>query len=368
LKDDYYMNLALELAKSARGQTSPNPLVGAVIVKDGEIVGMGAHLKAGEAHAEVNAIQMAGEKVKGATIYVTLEPCSHYGKTPPCANLVVKSGITRVVIATVDPFPEVAGRGIQILQEHGIQVEIGLLREEADEINRIFYHFVKTKRPYVTIKTATSLDGKIATSSGESKWITSDEARLDGHRYRHEHDAILVGVNTVIKDNPSLTTRLPNGGKNPIRIILDTTLRIPINAKVAIDKKAETWIVTTANASDEKKKMLKEYGIKIVEVNHKQISVEEVLAKLGGEGITSLFVEGGATVNGSFLRSKLVNQVVTYIAPKLIGGDQSPTSFAGQGFADLSNALDLEIHSVEKIGPDIKIVSQPRGNASCSPE
>lgn len=360
MEDKGYMQLALNLAKSAEGQTSPNPLVGAVVVKDGQIVGMGAHLKAGEAHAEVHAINMAGDKAQGATIYVTLEPCSHFGKTPPCANLVVSSGIKRVVIATSDPFPEVAGRGIQILKEAGLQVEVGLLKEQSDELNRVFYHFTKEKRPFVTVKTATSLDGKIATVTGESKWITSEEARLDSHHYRHTHDAILVGINTVLADDPTLTTRLPSGGKNPIRIVLDSSLKMPLDAKLVTDSAAPTWIVTTNKAPGDKIEHLTKLGVKVVALQADKIEVNTLLEHLGSEGVTSIFVEGGATINASFLTTKFVNQVITYIAPKLIGGSQAPSAFTGEGFNKLTDALELEFHSVEKIGPDLKIISYPR--------
>lgn len=361
MNDQYYMKLALELAKSAKGQTSPNPLVGAVVVKNGEVAGMGAHLKAGEAHAEVHAITMAGEKAKGATIYVTLEPCSHFGKTPPCANLVIASGIKRVVIATSDPFPEVSGRGIQILKDAGIEVVVGLMKEEADELNKVFYHFVKEKRPFVTLKNAISLDGKIATVTGESQWITSEEARVDSHQYRHNHDAILVGINTVTEDNPSLTTRLPSGGKNPIRIVLDTKLKMPPDAKLVIDHAAETWVITTTVASDNKMQQLTELGVKVIKVEGDRIEIDKLLDCLGEEGVTSLFVEGGATVNASFLQAKRVNQVVTYIAPKLLGGLHAPSAFTGEGFAKLADVLELDFHSVERVGPDIKIVSYPKG-------
>lgn len=241
MNDQYYMDFAIDLAKRVSGQTSPNPVVGAVIVKHGEIVGFGAHLKAGEAHAEVQAIKMAGlEKTSGATVYVTLEPCSHFGKTPPCSNLLIESRVKRVVIASVDPNPLVAGEGIKKLQDAGIETVVGVCQEKALALNEVFFHYIKTNTPFVTLKTAASLDGKTATYSGESKWITGPDARLDVHHYRHKHDAILVGVETVIKDNPSLTTRLPSGGKNPIRVILDTSLRIPIHSNVLTDGQVDT--------------------------------------------------------------------------------------------------------------------------------
>src|SRR5690625_1050476 len=213
------MNFALTLASMATAQTSPNPPVGAVVVKNGEILGFGAHLKAGEAHAEVHALEMAGAKAKGATIYVTLEPCSHHGSTPPCVDLIIERGITRVVVAVLDPNQKVVGSGIAKLKQAGLNVEVGILQKEAEQVNKAFFHYITTQTPFVTVKTAISLDGKTKTATGESKCITGEEARLDVHRYRHVHDAILVGVNTVIADNPSLTTRLPNGGKNPVRTI-----------------------------------------------------------------------------------------------------------------------------------------------------
>ncbi|MGO4888280.1 bifunctional diaminohydroxyphosphoribosylaminopyrimidine deaminase/5-amino-6-(5-phosphoribosylamino)uracil reductase RibD [Anaerobacillus sp. MEB173] len=361
MNDHQYMKLALELASSAKGQTTPNPLVGAVVVKDNQIAGMGAHLKAGEPHAEVHALRMAGEKAEGATIYVTLEPCSHHGRTPPCADLVIESGIKRVVIASTDPNPKVAGKGIAKLKDAGIDVEVGLLKEEANELNRVFFHYIATKKPFVTLKSATSLDGKIATVTGESKWITGELAREDVHYLRHQHDAILVGVGTVIADNPSLTTRLLNGGKNPIRIILDHQLRTPLDASVVTDSQAPTWFITSQQAPAEKIAALKEMGMTVHQLNSSVIDVNKMLEVLGANGISSLLVEGGAKVNGSFLLSRAVNQVITYIAPKLIGGQNAPTSFSGTGFESIADVLSLRVRSVEQLGDDIKIISVPKG-------
>ncbi len=359
MTDHDYMRLAIELAASTNGQTSPNPLVGAVVVKDNQIVGMGAHLKAGEAHAEVHAINMAGEKAKDATIYVTLEPCSHYGRTPPCADLLIKSEVKRVVIASTDPNPLVAGKGIEKLRKAGIEVDVGLLRGEAEKLNEVFFHYIATGMPYVTLKSATSLDGKIATISGESKWITSEESRLDVHKYRHQHDGILVGVNTIIKDDPELTTRLPLGGKNPIRIILDTNLRTPIDAKIVNDNKAPTWIIIGQNVADDKIIAIKERHAEVIQLPSDALNILDVLKELGEKGITSLFVEGGSQINGSFIKAKAINQVLTYIAPKIIGGALAPTSIGGEGFEKMSDVLALQIKSVETIGPDIKIISKP---------
>ncbi|WP_458412043.1 bifunctional diaminohydroxyphosphoribosylaminopyrimidine deaminase/5-amino-6-(5-phosphoribosylamino)uracil reductase RibD [Schinkia sp. CFF1] len=357
MTDQDYMRLAIELASKTSGQTSPNPVVGAVVVKNNQIVGMGAHLKAGEAHAEVHAIKMAGEKAKGATVYVTLEPCSHHGRTPPCADLLINSQVARVVIASTDPNPLVAGRGIEKLQNAGIEVEVGILNEEATKLNEVFFHYIATKMPYVTLKSATSLDGKIATVAGESKWITSEAARLDVHQYRHRHDGILVGVNTVIKDDPSLTTRLPLGGKNPIRIILDTHARTPLTATIVNDECAPTWIVVGKNASDDKVSALEAKNVEVIKMPTETIKIRSVLKVLGEKGITSLFVEGGSQINGSFVTAKAINQVITYIAPKMIGGALAPTSIGGEGFEKISDVLELQIKSVETIGPDIKIVS-----------
>jgi diaminohydroxyphosphoribosylaminopyrimidine deaminase / 5-amino-6-(5-phosphoribosylamino)uracil reductase len=360
MTDQDFMRLAIELAKSAKGQTNPNPIVGAVVVKEGQIVGMGAHLKAGEPHAEVHAIRMAGEKSKGSTVYVTLEPCSHYGKTPPCADLLIESKVKRVVIATMDPNPLVAGKGIKKLKDAGIQVDVGILKEEADKLNEVFYHFIQTKTPYVTIKSASSLDGKTATVTGESKWITGEEARMDVHKYRHQHDAILVGVNTIIADNPHLTTRLPSGGKNPVRIILDTNLRTPLEANIVTDGEAPTWIITGSQVHEDRiQPYLKEH-VKILKMEEEKIFIPSLMKKLGENGIASLFVEGGAEVISSFIRSRAVNQIITYIAPKIIGGKDAPTVVGGKGFEKMSDVLSLKVQSIEKIGEDIKIVSIPR--------
>jgi diaminohydroxyphosphoribosylaminopyrimidine deaminase / 5-amino-6-(5-phosphoribosylamino)uracil reductase len=358
-QDEYYMRFAIELAKAGIGQTSPNPVVGAVVVKNGEIVGFGAHLKAGEPHAEVHALRMAGEKAKDATVYVTLEPCSHYGKTPPCADLLIEKEVKRVVVATTDPNPLVAGKGIAKLRQAGIEVDVGVLKQEADELNQVFFHYIATKTPFVTLKYASSLDGKIATKTGESKWITSKEARLDSHRYRAVHDAILVGVNTVIADDPSLTVRLSERRKNPVRIILDTHLRTPLNAKIINDGEAETWIVV---GSEVKEAKIAEYAHKhaqILKMSEPKIQIRDLLNILGEKQITSLFVEGGAEVHGSFIEAKAVNQVVAYVAPKIIGGKAAPSPIGGSGFAQMADVMNLKIKSVETIGPDLKIVALP---------
>ncbi|MCL6586108.1 MAG: bifunctional diaminohydroxyphosphoribosylaminopyrimidine deaminase/5-amino-6-(5-phosphoribosylamino)uracil reductase RibD [Anoxybacillus sp.] len=358
--DEQYMRLALEIAKTGLGQTSPNPAVGAVVVKNGEIVGFGAHLKAGEPHAEVHAIRMAGDKAKGATVYVTLEPCSHFGKTPPCADLLVETGVERVVIATTDPNPLVAGKGIGKLRNAGIDVTVGVFKEEADELNRVFFHYITTKTPFVTMKFAASLDGKIATKTGESKWITSEEARQDVHRYRARHDAILVGVDTVIADNPSLTVRLPEGGKNPIRLILDTHLRTPLEANVVQDGAAETWIIVGSDVPSERIALYTRPHVRIVSMPTSTIDIRELLSMLAAHKITSVFVEGGAKVHDSFIRAGAVQEIIAYFAPKIIGGSEAKTPVEGIGFAHMTDVLELTIKRVETIGRDIKIIAAPK--------
>ncbi|MDT8860098.1 bifunctional diaminohydroxyphosphoribosylaminopyrimidine deaminase/5-amino-6-(5-phosphoribosylamino)uracil reductase RibD [Alkalihalobacillus sp. MEB130] len=360
MNDVYYMKLALELAKSTKGQTSPNPMVGSVVVKDGVIVGMGAHLLAGEGHAEVQALTMAADKANGATIYVTLEPCSHYGKTPPCADLIIERGLKRVVVATGDSNPEVAGRGLAKLKNAGIEVEFGICQDEANELNEVFFHYMKEQLPFVTLKSATTLDGKTATVTGKSKWITGSKAREDVHRYRHEHDAILVGVGTVLADNPSLTTRLATGGKNPIRVVLDRTLRTPLDATLVQDQEAPTWILTTEHASKDKQEKLEQSGVHVIRMPDD--SIETVLSILGTKGVLSLFVEGGAEINGSFVKARAVNQIITYLAPKIFGGKAAPTAVAGAGIEDVEEAIELEVKEVTTIGTDIKIVSRLKGS------
>ncbi|MFX3623898.1 MAG: bifunctional diaminohydroxyphosphoribosylaminopyrimidine deaminase/5-amino-6-(5-phosphoribosylamino)uracil reductase RibD [Ectobacillus sp.] len=364
MTDQEYMQLALQLAKAANGQTSPNPMVGAVVVKDGKVVGIGTHLQAGTAHAEVHALNMAGEHAHGSTVYVTLEPCSHYGKTPPCANLLIDKGVKRVVIAATDNNPLVAGKGIQRLRDAGITVETGLLEQEARALNTVFFHYIETRRPYVTLKTAMSLDGKIATSTGESKWITGEAAREDVHRYRHEHDAILVGVNTVITDNPRLTTRLPNGGKNPIRVILDTHLCTPRHANIVTDEMAPTWLITGSQVPKEKRQRYENGFVKVFPMDTEHIHIPDLLAFLGTKEISSLFVEGGQRVHASFLKEGCWNQLITYISPMLIGGHNAPSFFGGDGFSSLQDAPSLSIESMEQIGKDIKIVATPRKEGS----
>lgn len=357
---EYFMDLALQWARSAEGQTAPNPMVGAIVVKNGEIVGMGAHLKAGEPHAEIHALAMAGEKAKGATIYVTLEPCSHHGRTPPCADAVIRAGISEVVIAMLDPNPLVAGRGVRRLQEAGIKVVHGVREAESRRLNEVFIKYITTKLPFVTIKTANTLDGKVATESGSSRWVTGETARQDVHRLRHQNQGILVGINTILKDNPELTTRLPEGGRNPLRIVLDSTLRIPLESKVVQDGQAPTWIYTTLGAEEERLNQLKDAGVEVFRISDGPlVRVEDVLKHLGENQISSILVEGGSQVNGSFLRARAIDKVITYLAPKLIGGAQAPTSFGGHGIQQMDEAIDIRHLQVTMVGEDLRVEGYP---------
>ena len=353
------MDLALQNARAMKGQTDPNPLVGAVIVNDNRIVGIGAHMKPGEPHAEIHAIRMAGEHTKGATIYVTLEPCSHHGRTGPCAEAIVETGIKKVVIATLDPNPIVSGRGVKILEDAGIEVITGIQEEASNKMNEVFNKFIVTNKPFVTLKSGITLDGKIASHTAHSKWITSAEAREDLHHLRNEHLAILVGVNTVIEDNPELTTRIENG-RHPIRVVLDSTLKIPLDAKLVTDQLAETWIFTSANYDQNKKEKLMDCGVRIFHTNGPDhVDVQEVVEVLGENLISSLLIEGGGTINAAFLENRLIDKAVIYIAPKLIGGKNAPTFMEGTGFDLMSDAVELINTDIQKIGKDFKFVGYP---------
>lgn len=356
MQDTNYMQLAIDLARSTVNQTAPNPSVGAVVVRDNKILGVGCHLFAGSHHAEVYALNMHPDLIKDATLYVTLEPCSHYGKTPPCVNAIIEKGIKKVVIATLDPNPLVNGNGRQKLLDAGIMVEVGLLEEDAKEINKKYFYHIAHQMPYVTLKAGMSLDGKLATTSGESKWITSDIARTDAHLYRATHDAILVGVNTVIADNPALTVHKLENAKNPIRIVLDHNLRTPLSSQILTDKKSPTWIIVDKNIIDEQVKPFIEYElVKIIKLD--MSNLESVLKALYTLGVTSILIEGGNKIHTSFLQAKLFNQLVIYMAPKLIGGEQAPQFFAGNGFDKLAESLNLHIENISHIGDDIKVVA-----------
>ncbi|RPK31433.1 bifunctional diaminohydroxyphosphoribosylaminopyrimidine deaminase/5-amino-6-(5-phosphoribosylamino)uracil reductase RibD [Paenibacillus xylanexedens] len=359
--DQIYMNLALNNAKAMKGQTSPNPMAGSVIVNEGRIVGVGAHLKPGEPHAEIHALRMAGDAAKGATIYVTLEPCSHHGRTGPCAEAIVQAGIKKVVVAALDPNPLVAGRGIEIIQNAGIEVVTGILAEKATKLNEVFNKYIVTKRPFVTLKSAMTLDGKIATRESSSKCITSEIAREDVHVLRNESAAILVGVNTIIHDDSQLTTRLTEG-RHPLRIVLDSTLRIPEQSRVITDGEAPTWVFTGNSPEEEKQARLEQSGVKLFRTKTAQVDLEEVLDVLGTHEISSLLIEGGGQVNASFVVQELVDKLVLYVAPKVVGGKDAPTFLEGLGVGMMSEAQDLHDLSFSQLGVDFKIEGYFKGS------
>lgn len=360
--DNDYMNLAIDLAKSAKGQTSPNPLVGAIVVKNGAIVGMGAHLRAGEPHAEIHALKMAGNQAVGATLYVSLEPCCHHGKTPPCTDAILSSGVRKVVVATSDPHPLVAGSGIEILKDAGLEVVVGIQQQEAIQLNEVFFHYVQTRRPFVTLKTASTLDGKIATRSGHSRWITGVASRKEVHELRSMHDAILVGVGTVLADDPELTARYDGAiaGKQPVRIILDRQLRTPLNARVTQCEAARTWIITTTASSQKKTEELSAKGVTVITLEG-ELQIDHVLTVLGERGITSLLVEGGAEINAAFLQARAIQKIISYVSLKLVGGKTAPSIFGGSGYTSMDDAVRLihtEIESIDE--QDIRIVGYPQ--------
>lgn len=369
ISDQKYMSRALKLAVLAEGKTSPNPLVGAVIVKNGEIIGEGYHQKYGAAHAEVNALAQAGAEAKGAELFVNLEPCSHFGKTPPCTQAIIDSGLKRVVVALVDPNPQVAGRGVKQLREAKITVEIGLLAAEAKKLNEVFLKYIQSDYPFIYLKKAQTLDGYIAASSGDSKWITNDLARREGHKLRQRVDGIMVGIGTILADDPSLTTRLEKIETNdPLRIILDPLLETPIDAQIINQKsEAETLIITAAEFPParaaanirKKEKILKKDGVQIinfaVDANN-YFNLKEILSYLHQNKIASILVEGGAKLSHTFLAQKLIDKFYYFIAPKIYGGNDGCASFSGAGPKLMADAVDLEIIEQRNLVDNILLI------------
>ena len=355
--DEKYMRLAMQLAGNAIGRTSPNPLVGAVIVKDNRVVGCGWHRKAGTPHAEVHALNQAGELAQGADVYVTLEPCAHYGKTPPCAKALVEAKVKNVYGGLLDVNPKVAGKGFKILEDAGIHVEYGFLQDELRKQNEVFFKWIEHKKPFIVLKAAMTLDGKIATATGQSKWITNETSRAYGYKLRDIYDGIMVGINTVIEDNPMLTARV-DGGKNPIRIVVDSSLKIDINANVVQDKSAKTIIATTDKANKDKILKLQAQDVDVIVVDKDENDKEKLLDILGQQNICSILVEGGATLSGSFVAKKLVDKVYFFIAPKIIGGKEAKTPVAGTGILNLQEALALKDIQIEKLEEDVLIIGR----------
>lgn len=359
MNDEYYMRLALGLARKGRGFVSPNPMVGAVIVKKGAIIGKGYHKYFGGNHAEINAIENAGGIVAGATLYVTLEPCSHEGKTPPCVNSIIEHKIARVVIGTTDSNPLVCLEGVNCLQKKGIDVKIGLLEKECRELNKIFFHYMETGMPFVTIKYAQTLDGRIATATGNSRWISSEASLKFAHRLRAEHDAILVGRKTVEMDNPELTVRLVRG-RNPLRVIVDSNLNISPKAKVIQNTSlAPTLIATIKKADDPRFKKISGLGVELVTVDadkQGRVDLKKLFKLLGERKISSIMIEGGAQIITSILKKNLANRMVTVIAPKIIG--KGIEAVGNLNIRNLESAKKLSIQKILKRGDDIILDSQ----------
>jgi diaminohydroxyphosphoribosylaminopyrimidine deaminase / 5-amino-6-(5-phosphoribosylamino)uracil reductase len=352
----YYMDIALRLALKAKGLTSPNPLVGALVVKDGCILGRGYHEKAGLPHAEISALDDAGKAAKGATLYVTLEPCTHFGKTPPCVDRIIQSGVKRVVVGMIDPNPVNNGKGIQILRNHKIAVEVGFCEDKLKNINEAFIKYITERLPFVTVKVAESLDGRIATRTGDSHWITSDRSRNWSHRIRRHYDGIMVGVNTVLRDDPKLDAWYSD--KHPIKIIVDSQLSTPEKASV-FQGKAGTVLVTLPvdpGQTTENRKILGQKA-KILEVKGKegQINLKDMLKKLARLGITSILVEGGGTLIGSLFDDGLVDKVMFFISPKIIGGKDAIGAVMGHGVSRLEAAIKLKKFKMRRIGEDILV-------------
>lgn len=355
------MRRALRLAERGRGRTAPNPPVGALVVSGGEILGEGWHQGAGQAHAEVDALEAAGERARGATIYLTLEPCTHQGRTPPCAPRLIEAGIARAVIATTDPNPSEGGAGIRALSEAGIEVQTGVLEEEARALIQGFTKWIRTHMPFVTVKIASTLDGRVAAADGSSKWVTGLASRRDAHRMRAWSNAVVAGIGTVLADDPALTCRLRGyTGPQPLRVIVDSAARTPVDAHV-LDDAAPTLIAATAKASEENVHAIRERGAEVARVPARdgRVDLAALLSELGGRGITDVLVEGGPTLIGDLVERRLVDKYVFYIAPKLLG-QVGLSAIAGVVAPNIADARELTITSVRRTGADVKIEARPR--------
>ncbi len=358
-EDEKYMQRALDIAARAQGRTSPNPMVGAVVVKDNQVVGEGYHMKAGTPHAEVHALQAAGDAAWGATLYVNLEPCSHYGRTPPCADAIVEAGVKRVIVAGLDPNPRVSGRGLKILQDAGIETLTGVLEQEARNLNLAFFKYIQTGIPLVSLKVAMTLDGKIATSTGDSRWISGEASRKHVHQLRNVYDAIMVGIGTVLKDDPMLNTRLEDKDiRDPIRVIIDSKLDLPSSSNIVKTTRQQKTIVFCSQQADSaRQEFLEEAGLTVIKmtVNEEKLPLEEVLRVLGEMEIMTLLVEGGGEINGYLIEKNLVDKVYWFIAPKIVGGREAPTPVGGRGITQLKDALPLKSMEIQRFDEDILI-------------
>lgn len=362
--DEAYMRRALELAERGRGQVAPNPLVGAVIARGGETVGEGWHQGPGTRHAEVVALDAAGERARGATLYVTLEPCSHLGRTPPCAPRLVEAGVARVVAGMVDPNPLVEGRGMRILRDAGIEVEVGVLEREAAGLNEAFAKHVRTGLPLVTLKMAASLDGRVAARDGSSRWITGEEARADVHGMRAAVDAIMVGAGTAFRDDPALTCRAPGyRGPPKLRVIVDGRGIVPETHRV-FDGEAPVLVATTEAAPEDRRGAWRRLGatVLVLEEGSSLVPLERLFAELGKRDVQHVLVEGGPTLAWELVERRLVDRLVLFLAPKLIGGRAAPGVLEGEGVPGIAEALPFDIEEVVRVGPDIKVVGRVHGD------
>ncbi|MCI1960110.1 MAG: bifunctional diaminohydroxyphosphoribosylaminopyrimidine deaminase/5-amino-6-(5-phosphoribosylamino)uracil reductase RibD [Clostridia bacterium] len=363
MTDEKYMFRAIELAKLGEGRTNPNPLVGAVIVKNGKIIGEGYHMVYGDLHAERNAIKNCNEDMKGATIYVTLEPCCHYGKQPPCTDAIIEKGFSKVVIGSRDPNPLVSGKGVKKLRENGIEVIEDFLKDECDKINNVFFHFITTKTPYVVMKYAMTMDGKIATSTGKSKWISGEKSRKNVQKTRNRLFSIMAGIGTVLTDNPLLTCRIENG-RNPVRIICDSSLRIPIESNILNTAKDVPTIIAYCHDNFEKEKKIKACGAKTIKISEKDghIDLKELIKILGEEKIDSILLEGGGELNFSALKEGIVQEVQVYIAPKIFGG-KAKSPVGGIGINEVKDAFGFKLTDIERFDEDVLLKFEAGGKS-----
>jgi diaminohydroxyphosphoribosylaminopyrimidine deaminase/5-amino-6-(5-phosphoribosylamino)uracil reductase len=362
LLDEDYMKQALQLARRGQGKTSPNPMVGAVIIKENRIIGKGYHHHYGGKHAEVEAIENTAENIEGATLYVNLEPCCYYGKTPPCVEAIIQNNFSRVVIGTLDPNPKVSGQGVEILRQHGIETRAGVLEEACRVLNEAHFKYMTTGLPLVAVKFAQTLDGRIAALTGSSRWISSPASRRFAHRLRSLNDAVMVGVGTVLADNPELTVRLVKG-RNPTRVILDSGLRVPLEAKVLSNQAAAPTIVATTPRADSKKlSALRQMGIEVLVAGQDEagkVDLSHLLKMLGQRNISSVLVEGGAETVTSLLRLNLVDKLIAIVAPKLMG--KGIEAVGEMDIADVSQAVKLVLDKVRRVGEDLIIEARVEG-------
>lgn len=359
MTDQELMRRALSLAERGRGWTSPNPMVGALIVRDGRIIAEGWHARCGDLHAERAALAQATEDVRGATMVVTLEPCCHQGKQPPCTDAIIAAGIARVVVGSADPNPLVAGKGVQILRDHGIEVTENVLRDECDALNEVFLHYIREQQPYGVLKTAMTLDGKICTRTGASRWVTGEAARQHGHQLRHRYSAIMVGIGTVLADDPLLTCRIANG-RNPLRIVCDTHLRLPLDAQLVQTAQETPTLIATCEADATRLAPYEATGCKVwtLPAQGGHVDLAALFQRLGAEGIDSVLIEGGGTLAWAALEAGLVQKVMSYIAPRIFGGQEAKTPVEGKGVALPDEGAALQIRALMRLGDDILIESE----------